>query len=334
MPNANSILPTGLFESWTVTSLRDSIIAELGRDRSDGSLRLFFYAVTESGWSEVGKAIQNWMRGRARRKATLLAGTDHGITDPLVLWTIQQTGIEVRVMETYHGVYHPKVVWLGGGQRNLVWVASNNLTRDGLLNNIEFAALIRARGAPRELTQWSREIEASSSVLTKDLLDSYKAERSAFQARQAKAKTTTFTWSKKAEPAGRAAPAVRRGDLILEIMPEETRGGNQIQIPKEAARRFFGLKRVGDQRAISLFRLGSKSRRRLIVTVFANNTVRLSVNELEHGDRPCVIVFRKAPSHVYSFDIVPESTFPSRYRALLAMCNEQTRSGSRRWAIR
>jgi hypothetical protein len=206
---------------------------------------------------------------------------------------MKQDGVNVRLMDTYRGVFHPKVVLLSS-DLNLIWVGSNNLTRDGLLNNIEFAALIRARTLPIELVRWSKKVAQGSTVLTDSLLASYRAERVAFEKSQGRAKVTTFTWSRKKEPESATVTTTRRGDLIVEIMPEETRGGNQIQIPKEAARLFFGLSNIGEQRTISLQPLGSTEARQLVVTVFENNTIRLSISELEYGDRPCVIVFRKA----------------------------------------
>jgi hypothetical protein len=213
-------------------------------------------------------------------------------------------------------------------------VGSNNLTRDGLLYNIEFAVLIRARAVPTELVRWGNEVASGSVAITESLIATYELERTAFEKKQARAKTATFTWSKKKEPPSRRVNVVRRGDLVLEIMPEETRGGNQIQIPKEAAKAFFGLRAVGEQRAITLQRIGARQSRRLVITVFSNNTVRLSVNELEYGDRPCVVVLRKGRKDRILFEIVPENVFPTRYRTLIAMCAHQTRAGSRRWIIR
>jgi hypothetical protein len=116
-------------------------------------------------------------------------------------------------------------------------------------------------------------------------------------------------------------------------MPEETRGGNQIQIPKQAASEFFGLKTPGDKLPISLSRRDSQEKRELVITVFLNNTVRLSINELEYGDRPCVVVLEKSRGKSFVFDIIPEAVYPTKYRMLLAACDRQTRPTSRRWGI-
>jgi HKD family nuclease len=316
-----------------VKSLRDSLVSELAADNTSNTLLLFFYAITSSGWGEIRKPVLKWQKAKKQRVVTVYVGTDHGITDPSAIESMHQAGLDVRLMEFYRGIFHPKVVWLKGQSSNSVWVASNNLTKDGLLHNIEFAVIIKSKDVPSDLNRWADAVASGSTALTAELVASYKSEREEFEKKRAAAKSTTFTWSKKREPASAPGPSISQGDLILEIMPEETRGGNQIQIPKQAAQEFFGLTGVGDQTTIHLRRSGAPETRSLVITIFANNTIRLSINELEYRDRPCVIVFRKARGGVIEFEIVPESIFPSRYRALIALCKRQTRAGSRRWEI-
>jgi HKD family nuclease len=329
----HTVLPTCAFNSWAVKSLRDSLVSELAADKSRVTLLLFFYAITNSGWNEIRKPLLKWQRAKKARVVTVYVGTDHGITDPAAIESMQQAGLDVRLMESYRGIFHPKVVWLKGQHSNLVWVGSNNLTKDGLLHNIEFAVLIKSRNVPADLNRWADVVATGSTRLTAALIASYKSEREKFEKMRAAAKSTTFTWSKKREPISASGPIIGQGDLILEIMPEETRGGNQIQIPKQAALHFFGLAGVGDQTSIRLRRSGTTETRSLVITIFENNTIRLSINELEYRDRPCVIVFHKARRGVVEFEIVPESIFPSRYRALITLCKRQTRAGSRRWEI-
>ncbi len=332
-PIMHTALPTGDFASWTITSLRDSLISELAADVSSDALQMFFYAITRSGWSEVQKTVTKWMKAKSGRSVTVYVGTDHAITDPAAIELMQQAGVDVRLMSSYRGVFHPKVVWLQGKSRNLLWVCSNNLTRDGFLNHVEFGVLVRDKTVPAELARWVAGVAAGSSTVTSELLESYRKERDRFEKECASAKATTFTWTERHEPKREAITPPDKGDLIVEIMPEETRGGTQVQLPKDAAKEFFGLERVGDQKSITLQRKGSPERRSLVVTVFKNHTVRLSVNELEYRDRPCVIVFSKRSGDAIVFEIVPENIFPSRYRMLIEKCNRQTRGGSRRWSI-
>ncbi|WP_333981589.1 phospholipase D family protein [Burkholderia gladioli] len=327
------LIPTGIFSSWAVTSFRDSLIAELDRKSRATELQLFFYAVTLSGWNEVSSVIRKWRSAKSRRKVTIYVGTDHGITDPDALEAMDRDGVFVQLMVNYSGVFHPEVVWLSGGTEHIVWIGSNNLTRDGLANNIEFAAMIRSDRVPDLLRDWAQEVAAGSIPLDTGLLDSYRSERAQFEKHRAAAKSMTFTWSRRTEPADRSKPRLRAGDLILEVMPEETRGGNQVQLPKDAVRQFLGLEAIGDRILIKLKQKGKGSFRNLLVSVFSNNTVRISINELEYRDRPCILILRKLSANRLEFEIVPEAVFPTRYRSLLAACTNQTRSGSRHWVI-
>src|SRR5271155_3795997 len=105
----HSILPTCAFDSWTVTSLRDSLVTELKRDATSDTLQLFFYAITTSGWHEIRKPVLRWAGLTNDRSVTAYVGTDHGITDPTAMELMQQAGINVRLMQSYRGVFHPKV---------------------------------------------------------------------------------------------------------------------------------------------------------------------------------------------------------------------------------
>lgn len=329
----NSHLPTGSFAQWDVTAFKDSLLSALKNDREKGEakLRLYFYAVTMRGWDEIRSGIKRWMKLDRHRRVVAYVGTDHAITDPQGLESMFSCGVSVRIMVNYRGVFHPKVVWLDHPKRCQVWIGSNNLTRDGLLNNIEFAAAIQSDSAPQELQKWADEVHAGSVPLTKGNLESYRIERRAFERRRDKSEIVEFTWSSKKEPVT-SVRAVSKGDLVMEVMPKETGvGGKQIQVPVQAAREFFELE---DSTVVNLVEKNNRHlRRRLTLKMFPNGTVRLAIKELEYRDRPCVLLFRKTPQNRYNFEIVSEFISPERYRYLLGICNEQTRKGSRRWCI-
>ena len=328
-------LPTWISGRWSVAAFRNSLISTLTADRACISLSMYFYAVTHSGWEQMRQAVLQWKGASEERSVLLFVGTDHGITDPSALKQISEEGVDVRLMLEYHGVFHPKVVWLQGRKRHIVWVGSNNLTRDGLLNNVEFAMLVRARKKPAALNQWARSIERASTNLTPALLNSYESQRREFEEERAKANAQTFIWMKRVEPPKKKpVPAADSGNLIIEVMPRETGGdGRQLQLPVEAASAFFGVEGVGSSKAIGLQAKNGLSTRNLIMTVFGNNTVRIVISDLEYRDRPCVLVFRKVSNIGFEYEIVPESIFPSRYKTLLALCTKRTRHGSRRWGI-
>lgn len=328
-------LPTWISGEWSYAAFRDSLISTLRTDRSSTTLCMYFYAVTRSGWDQLSRSILAWKSFDEKRTVLLFVGTDHGITDPSALKQISEDGVDVRLMRKYNGVFHPKVVWLQGSKRHAVWVGSNNLTRDGLLNNVEFALLARTRETPLALNRWARAIETASTKLTPSLLKSYESQRTKFQKKRARSGTETFTWEGRVRQRRNVrAPKVEDGSLIIEVMPKETGGdGRQLQLPVKAASTYFGVKGVGSSKRIYLQEKDGSFTRQLTITMFGNNTVRIVISNLEYRDRPCVLVFRKMKSGRFEYEIVPKSIFPNRYKSLLALCINQTRRGSRRWVI-
>lgn len=341
------LLPTMQDASWTVAQFYDSFMSLLKSERNARELRLYFYAVTSSGWQLIRRQVKRWLKRSTGRVAIAYVGTDHGITDPDALDAMQCDGVSVRLLLDYDGVYHPKVVWFventGGG---IVLVGSNNLSLDGLLYNIEFATLTQLSAANSNLVTWHNTINGCSIELTADLLDSYRQEREDFGSRRAAAGVAaTFTWSKRTggkkrtarrTKAARGLGTARRGDLILEIMDRETgTGGSQIQIPMEAAQPFFGLpNHESASIQVHLQNTATGENRVLTMTRYRNHTTRLVIHELNYRDRPCVILFRRTAPTRFRFEIVRKSLEPIRYRTLIALCNPPTRTGSRRWAVR
>ena len=289
-------LPTWVSGKWRVAAFRNSLVSTLKADRSCTTLSMYFYAVTQSGWDQIRRPVLQWKGDAEKRVVLLFVGTDHGITDPSALKQISEDGVDVRLMLEYHGVFHPKVVWLQGSKRHIVWVGSNNLTRDGLLNNVEFALLARARNTPTALNRWARSIKIASTDLTPDLLKSYESQRREFERERAKAKAETFTWRKRVEPPKKKpVPAADAGNLIIEVMPRETGGdGRQLQLPVKAASGVVWRERASvPERLLAFERRIALSTQNLTMTVFKNNTVRIVISDLDYRDRPCVLVFRK-----------------------------------------
>jgi hypothetical protein len=257
-------------------------------------------------------------------------------------------GVAVRLMTAYRGTFHPKVIWLRAERFNLIWIGSNNLTRDGLLNNIEFAAMLKSKSIPHEFQLWATELHSGSVDYSNQLLDEYETERRKYGERRVS--VGTFTWSRREEseaprrrrkrksrsPQGHATRiGLTRGDLIVEVMPRETgQDGKQIQLPMAAATTFFGIEdRPGGNRFITLIPSWINDPRQLTMTIFANHTVRLVIRELDYRDRPCVLLFKRRRGSIFTFDIVARSAFPARYRELLNQCEPPTRAGSRRWGV-
>lgn len=327
-----SVLPTCTSAEWTVADFLCSLSSELAEQKDAGLLRLYFYAVTIGGWNQIEPIIINWLKDGQGRFVEAYIGTDHAITDISSLEAMQKAGVTVNMLKEYSGVYHPKVAWLATSTEHIVWAGSNNLTRDGLSNNIEFALMIKSHTAPTHLGQWHSVVASSSAKLSEDLLSSYSSEREKFRTSRGRAKTETFVWTKRLSTSMPAA--FPKGNLVVEVMPLETgTDGTQIQIPKGSSTQYFGLgKTIGASKTIVLKSKRTGETKHLSMTMYSNQTTRLSISELDYRDRPCLVIFTKKNKH-YEYDIISKSTAPSLYMALLKQCLNQTRSGSRRWGI-
>ncbi|MDZ4851407.1 MAG: phospholipase D family protein [Pirellulaceae bacterium] len=321
-------LPTLTSAQWTVAGLHDSLVKHLSANKDIGQLRLFAYAVTIAGWEQLETHLKKWRDGKTGRSIIAYVGTDHALTDPDALRAMQSMGVDVRLMVSYIGIFHPKVIWLRGDKENLVWVGSNNLTHDGLIQNIEFSTLIKSIEENPELARWFSVIHSSSRTLTDLMLKTYEKERREFAKKRSE--TGTFTSGLREEPLKPTPPSPKRslkknsvaippilepqpGDLIIEITPRETgQDGKQVQLPLAAVSRFFRLEnRRGASRTISLRRVSSPYVRQLTLTVFENDTSRLSINDLDYRDRPCVVVFRRTADDSFDLKSYNEAFIPN-----------------------
>jgi len=332
--------PTMRTATWAVTDFLAAAERVCETDEQSHQLRLYFYAATESGWKRLRKSILNWFKARNDRTVTAYIGTDHALSDAAALEAMQSEGVEVRLMRHYTGVFHPKVIWFVGKAGSTILAGSNNLTEDGLRNNIEFATVTTLAQVDANLKTWHDEIHKASEPATAALIKSYAKEKEKYgQQRATSGQGGDFTWSKRTSGAAakksKASAAGRPsgGRLILEVMPRETSvEGRQVQIPLDAARRFFGLgKTVGSSINLDLTNVDTQESRTLVLTLNRNATARLSIRELEYSSRPCVLIFTQQGRGRFDFKLVRRAIDPSRFNALIAEC-EQT-PPIRRWKL-
>jgi hypothetical protein len=328
--------------AWAVSDFLTAAERVCDVDKQSYQLRLYFYAATESGWNRLRKSIRKWCKACNGRVVTAYIGTDHALTDVAALDAMQREGVEVRLMRHYTGIFHPKVIWFVGNAGSTIVAGSNNLTEDGLRNNIEFATVTTLAKVDANLQTWHDEIHKASEAVTAALIKSYAKEKEDYgRQRAVLGQGGDFTWSKrtsgtstkKSNTKSPAASGASGSRLILEVMPRETsEQGRQVQIPLDAARRFFGLgKTVGTNINLDLNNVDTQESRTLVLTLNRNATARLSIRELEYGSRPCVLVFTKQGGKRFNFELVRRAIDPSRYDDLLADC-EQTQP-SRRWKL-
>jgi len=303
---------------------------------------MYFYAATESGWKQLRKSILNWCKAQNNRTVTAYIGTDHALTDAAALAAMQSEGVEVRLMRHYTGTFHPKVIWFVGNAGSTILAGSNNLTEDGLRNNIEFATVTTLAQVDANLQAWHDEIHKASEPTTAALIKSYAQEKEKYgRQRAASGQGGEFTWSKRTsgasvkKPKSKLSAAVGSGGprLILEVMPRETsEEGRQVQIPLAVARSFFGLgNTAGSSINLELKNSDTQESRTLVFTLNHNSTARLSIRELEYSNRPCVLVFTKRGRGKFDFEIVRRAIDPSRFDALIAECKQK--APVRRWKL-
>ena len=303
---------------------------------------MYFYAATESGWKGIRKSILSWRKSHDARVVTVYIGTDHALTDAAALEAMQIEGVDVRLMRHYRGTFHPKVIWFVGNPGSTILAGSNNLTEDGLSNNIEFATVATLAQVDANLQTWHDEIHKASEPATAALIKSYAKEKEKYgQRRAASGQGGEFTWSKRTSGASVKKPKAKRSaavgsggpGLILEVMPRETsEEGRQVQIPLEVARRFFGLGNTsGSSINLELKNSDTQESRTLVFTLNRNSTARLSIRELEYSSRPCVLVFTQRGRGKFDFEIVRRAIDPSRFDALIAECKQT--APDRRWKL-
>lgn len=336
--------PTMRTAAWAVTDFLDAATELCSTETTSNQLRLYFYAVTVAGWRQLRSSILSWHKSANNRSVTAYIGTDHALTDAEVIEKMQEDGIEVRLMRHYTGTFHPKVIWFLGKKGSAILAGSNNLTEDGLTNNIEFASVTRIRRSDVNLQRWHQEIHIASEPVVPLLLKSYREEKEKYGEQRAKApQAGTFTWSMRtsgkkktqssSNPNRRTSGSISGRELILEVMPRETSyEGRQVQIPMDAAKNFFGLGKAGSSIKLTLKNRATKESRSLVFTHNLNSTARLSIGELEYRSRPCVLVFRKTnESNKFIFETVRQAIDPSRFTELLGLCRQKP--PARRWKM-
>jgi hypothetical protein len=290
--------------AWAITDFLSAVERVCLADKQSRELRMYFYAATESGWKRIRKSILNWRKSHDSRVVTAYIGTDHALTDAAALEAMQSEGVEVRLMRHYRGTFHPKVIWFVGNPGGTIIAGSNNLTEDGLRNNIEFATVTALAQVDANLQTWHDEIQKASEPATVALINTYAKEKEKYgQRRATSGQGGEFTWSKRTSGASvkktkaKVSAVVGSGGpgLILEVMPRETsEEGRQVQIPLAVARKFFGLSNAAGSRInLELSNSETQELRRLVFTLNRNSTARLSIRELEYSSRPCVLIFNE-----------------------------------------
>lgn len=324
----DELLPTISSPTGRLVSFYESLIEGLAQDSSGESIRMFYYAVTHGGWLEVRKSILEWKQTRGKPVFAYI-GTDHALTDPDALQAMMDDGIEVRIMRRYSGAYHPKVVWISGRQSQRLWVGSNNLTSQGLRDNIEFAVQIVAEGTQPLLDAWFDGVHKGSDLLDDNLLKSYTVEREKYS--QKKASIGKFKWTGRSKlPPHREEPAPPPipNTLYIEVLTE-TGGGCEVQFPVQSLARYLGIS-PGDQRELRFEFPDTGDVVERQMSHNDNNTHRVYFGSLRGVQRPALLVITRIGLDQYRCRILTGNDYND---LINEKCTERTSSVSRRWGI-
>jgi len=338
-----NLLPTIASPTLNCGEFLASVRLAFDSDDQHSEVRMYFYGATQSGWDEIRHHATAWLGRGPARKITAFIGTDDAVTEPEALVSMRADGVDVRLVVSYSGIFHPKVIVFAGAPEWLLMSGSNNLTRRGLSKNVEFATSVRVPANAGPLAQWESAVMDSSIPSSQALLDGYRAQRNLrIQALQGINQSWHFTWDQRLKNASRngqnGSSAVRaslpiplvKGTLVYEVMPRETgQMGQQVQILKPLAITYFGLGNVvGESLEIQLRNVVTESSRGVTMTYNPNTTMRLSIHEASFTERPCFLLFRKIAPKSFDFAVVSRAVDPSQYACLDTML--KTRKGHQR----
>lgn len=126
------------------------------------------------------------------------------------------------------------------------------------------------------------------------------------------------------------ASTVGRGKrLYVQVLKETGAGGTQVQIPTEALTDYF---KGSLSHTISLrIQFGKSAFRDGYIYHFDNDTHRVSIRELANVERPAILLFERLPQYQRSFRFTVLTG--KKYHSSLKLCNQQTRTGAKRWGV-
>lgn len=334
-------LPGYVENGTAVRSVYGSLIDALKQDeasKAPGLITLCYYAAKVAGWRKIAPQLKAWKAG-GDRSVRAFIGTDSGLTDPAALDEMVEAGVELFLLTDYVGVYHPKVIHWATKKGERAWIGSHNLSGAGLEDNIEFGVHVTGNQVAA-WTNWMAFLKTASIEGTKAEITAYRKEREAFV--KAHKAPPRFVWSKRKSPAAKGKTKVKAKKpilaklepdvLVMELMGRETgAGGKQIQPPIKSLAYFGGLKK-GGSKILSARLKGDPVFHDLTLSHVENSTARLHIAELDYGDRPGFILFRRE-GKAYVYEIVSEASQPVRYQQLDALPLQKTQEKSRRWMI-
>jgi HKD family nuclease len=130
-----------------------------------------------SGWTLIEDAVL-----RCKGPVYLLTGLNHCLTEPALLanWlaAAREDAVFARVFDTPDTCFHPKVLLVNAESNDVkklrfAIVGSGNLSRGGLLDNIEASAYVDRAESVLELKGWFEWLFTTATPITSDIISEY-----------------------------------------------------------------------------------------------------------------------------------------------------------------
>ena len=334
-------------------------------------LRRFRVAVSYVRWSGLGllaHCLEAFLKSGGEFQS--IYGVENGVTSPdslfysLYLQKLYCTHSYAGMIKDHYqnATYHPKFFEFTFEKSTVVVVGSNNLTAGGLVNNIEMALKAQfnsSNSAVKRLDEaWNTFLSLANPVTLDSirLLKEQKKLGSELDKEPGEG-TSSIPFIKSGVKSARRPLFLKILDvknpnnksalianldvvtekpkrLYLQILKYETGGtkaggnaGYQVQLPVLTLSAFFGI--APDQTQHVSFRFGSEVVH-VSLTHFPNNTHRVRLKPIQNIPRPAIVIFERRSDHEYDCSIVPTGRYLS---VLAARCNQQTRTGARKWGI-
>lgn len=324
-----------------------AVLNRLLRDRQFHRFRALIAFARQSGIAHINESLT---RFAARAAVDVIVGIDLGGTTHEALkylCDLPNARVRVATFGRAEVVFHPKVYIFDGPAGWATVIGSSNLTGGGLHSNAEASLLVTGTAqeanpfektwkqfndpvtpvlpahlhtvTPALLNQLSKVLAAPGSVLPDSSQPTIEVPPLALVKEPANAKRGA---AKKA-----VAPlSTYTSELYMELW-DETGGGTQVQISKDACLKFFG----GGRSATTYVTLHTPSgTERLPIQEFPNSTWRIRLGFVERYPTPgrrAVLRFRRRPSGDYDVEIRTHSS--AEYNAWLASCTTRRGQGKR-----
>lgn len=324
-------------------------------DREYTRLRILVAYISWQGIRLIHKELENFYDDG--KPISIILGIGDGNTESDAIMYLMQRFPRAQVFLFHIPVkyfkFHPKMYIFSDKSKMLVFIGSNNFTTGGLYFNSECCVKLSLEiKSDKKICQEVENIWKCYSKPSKffkprnlhrmdiKLLEAYSSAIQSIPIPKDRQTSETKNFNKifpfipierPVLPTEKPKKDVKKekvGDtLLLEILKETGAGGTQVQIPRKVIDDYFTVPVTGRQTIELKFK--GKEIRPAVICHFDNNTHRISFPELAGVERPLLMRFGKLEENVYAVELIKGI----KYRRLITLCTNQTRSAARKWEI-